>query len=197
MASNGQTNAAMSQHADLQVTRKTSTISILRLLMVYASSVHFTCVAALRLVEDGMQTVSDIYSVQNGEGVNLECFGPGMLRWTRSTGLEIPTDNTANIYQSYDESRDALALTIRSFSRDATATYTCTTDLAVNGPITASVLITSCECNPSNKGMGRERSEESSWKRRDGERRWGWGGGKEGRRMRMRVKRRGGTEKEV
>ena len=81
--------------------------------------------------------------------VRLECFGTGILQWTSSTGLEIPSDMSGNVYQSYDHTRDALALVIRNFTTINTAVYTCASDLdnvLNNGPVLLSLLITNCEC---------------------------------------------------
>ena len=94
-----------------------------------------------------MQPVNDLYSVENEARVRLECYGTGNLQWTSSTGLEIPLAGSGDIYQSYDHTRDALALVIQNFTSTTIATYTCVTDLidAHNTPISISVLITSCK----------------------------------------------------
>ena len=100
--------------------------------------------AALRLVDGGEAPVNDLYFVEDESGVHLMCFGTGNLEWTSSSGLEIPSGESGNIYQSYDHTRDALTLMIQNFTSTTTATYTCMTDLtdAHNDPITVSVLIT-------------------------------------------------------
>ena len=94
-----------------------------------------------------MQVVSDLYSVENEAQVRLECLGTGTLQWSSSTGSQIWSDESGNIYQSYDHTRDALTLVIQNFTSVNIATYTCMTNLtdAHNSPITASVLITSCK----------------------------------------------------
>ena len=91
--------------------------------------------------------VTDLYSVENEARVRLECFGTGSLQWSSSTGLQIPSDQSGNIYQAYDHTRDALALVIQNFTSVTIATYTCMSNLtdAHNSPITTSVLITSCK----------------------------------------------------
>ena len=91
--------------------------------------------------------VSDLYSVENEARVRLECFGTGSLQWSSSTGLQILSDQSGNIYQTYDHTRDALALVIQNFTSVTIATYTCMSNLtdAHNSPITTSVLITSCK----------------------------------------------------
>ncbi len=107
--------------------------------------------AALRLEDDMMQPINDLYFVENEASVRLECRGTGNLQWSRSSStgvnLQIPSDQSNNTYQTYDHTRDALALVIRNFSSITIATYTCTTNLtdAHNSPITTSILITSCE----------------------------------------------------
>ena len=94
-----------------------------------------------------MQSVNDLYFVEDESNVRLECYGTGSLQWTSSTGLEIPLASSGNIYQSYDPTRDALSLVIQNFTNITTATYTCMTNLtdAQNNPITVSVLVTSCK----------------------------------------------------
>lgn len=79
--------------------------------------------------------------------VSLECFGTGTLEWTRSTGEDISSDESENIYQIYNQRRDVLTLVIRNFTSLTTGVYTCMTNLtdAHNNPITASLLITSCK----------------------------------------------------
>ena len=91
--------------------------------------------------------VTDLYSVENEASIRLECFGTGSLQWSSSTGLQIPSDQSGNIYQIYDHTRDALALVIQNFTSVTIATYTCMSNLtdAHNSPITTSVLITSCK----------------------------------------------------
>ena len=103
--------------------------------------------AALRLEDERMQLISDLYSVENEARVRLECLGTGTLQWSSSTGSQILSDQSGNIYQTNDHTRDALALVIQNFTSDSIATYACMTDLtdAHNNPITASVLITSCK----------------------------------------------------
>ena len=103
--------------------------------------------ATLRLEDEMMQPVSDLYSVENEAHVRLECLGSGTLQWSSSTGLQIQSDGSGNIYQSYDHTRDALTLVIQNFTSVTRATYTCMTNLtnAHNSPITTSVLITSCK----------------------------------------------------
>ena len=103
--------------------------------------------AALRVEDERMQPVSDLYSIENEARVRLECLGSGTLQWSSSTGLQIPSDQSGNIYQTNDHTRDALALVIQNFTSDSIATYTCMTNLtdAHNNPVTATVLITSCK----------------------------------------------------
>ena len=93
-----------------------------------------------------MQPVNDLYFIENEARVRLECFGTGNLQWSSSTGLQILSDMSGNIHQSYDHARDALTLVIQNFT-SVTITYTCMTDLtdAHNSPITVSVLIASCK----------------------------------------------------
>ena len=102
--------------------------------------------ATLRLINNQVE-VSDIYPVQDGNSVSLECFGSGALAWNASTGCLIPVGNSGELYQSYDSTRDSLTLVIRRFSSALTAVYSCMTNLtdAHNNPITASVLITNCK----------------------------------------------------
>ena len=92
-----------------------------------------------------MQQISGLYSVGNEARVRLECLGTGNLQWTSSTGFQIWSDQSGNIYQAYDHTRDALALVIQNFTSVTIDTYTCMTNLAdvSNMPITSSVLITS------------------------------------------------------
>ena len=81
--------------------------------------------------------------------IRLECFGTGNLQWTSSTGLEIPSDRSGDIYQSYDHTRDALALVIQNFTISNTAVYTCVSDLTDvfnSNPISLSLFLTNCEC---------------------------------------------------
>ena len=101
--------------------------------------------AALRLEDESMLSISDLYVVEEESRVSLECFGTGRLEWTSSLSFEIPLNVSEEIYQSYDQTRDALALTIKNFTSQNNATYTCTTDLtdSQNNPISVSVLITS------------------------------------------------------
>ena len=91
--------------------------------------------------------VEDIYFVDDESSVRLECFGSGNLEWSSSIDSEITTSVLENVYQSYDHTRDALALVIRNFTNITTAMYTCMTDLndTHNRPITISILITSCK----------------------------------------------------
>ena len=107
----------------------------------------FHYAATLRLYNDGMEVVNDLYKVNDGSRVMLECFGSGNLEWTSATGSAIPLSESGIIYQSYDQTRDALALTIPNFMSTNTAVYTCMTDLTgtYNGPISVSVLISSCK----------------------------------------------------
>ena len=94
-----------------------------------------------------MQPVNDLYFVKNEARIRLECFGTGNLQWSSSTGLQVLSDTSGNIYQLYDHTRDALTLVIQNFTNIAIATYTCMTNLtdAHNSPITVSILITSCK----------------------------------------------------
>ena len=93
------------------------------------------------------QTLNELYFAEEESEVTLECFGTGSLKWTSSTGSEIEFDESENIFQLYDPTRDALALTIKNFTSLTTDVYTCMTDLtdAHNNSITVSVLITSCK----------------------------------------------------
>ena len=126
--------------------------------------------AALRLIDERMLAVSDLYSVENGARLRLECFGTGNLQWTSSTGLEISSDESGNIYRSYDHTRDALTLVIQNFTNDTIATYTCMTDVTdVNGsPITISVLITSCKLKEKERVGGRYKERERERERLTG-----------------------------
>ena len=94
-----------------------------------------------------MTAVNDIYFVEEEAQANLECFGTGQLKWTSSLGFEIPFNMLENVYQSHDQTRDALALTIKNFTGLTTAIYTCTSDLTdtLDNPISVSVLITNSE----------------------------------------------------
>ena len=91
--------------------------------------------------------MNELYFAEKESEITLECFGTGSLEWTSSTGSEIKFDESENIYQSYDPTRDALALTIKNFTSLTTDVYTCMTDLTDihNNPVTESVLITSCK----------------------------------------------------
>ena len=93
------------------------------------------------------EIVEDLYIVAEESAVSLECFGTGTLKWTSSTGEAISSDESENIYWSYDQTRDALALVIRNFTSLTTAVYTCMTNLtdAHTNAITVSLLITSCK----------------------------------------------------
>jgi hypothetical protein len=95
-----------------------------------------------------MRLISDLYSVENEASVRLDCRGTGNLQWSSSNvNLQILSDQSNNIYETFDNARDALALVIRNFTSISITTYTCTTNLtdAHNSPITTSILITSCE----------------------------------------------------
>ena len=143
MADNRETNPVASEYADVRITRKLLLNSI-------KHPVTIMCIiilAALRLEDDMMQPVSDLYSVESEASVRLECRGIGNLLWSSSTGLQIPSDQSSNIYQAYDHhTRDTLTLVIQNFTSIAIATYTCMTNLtdARNSPITSSILISSC-----------------------------------------------------
>lgn len=102
------------------------------------------CAAALRIVS-GMEEVNDLHFVPEQSTVSLECLGSGSLVWTSSTGLEIPFDESNNIYQSYNETRDALTLVISNFTNSTTATYTCMANLTDSIVTTSSILVTSCK----------------------------------------------------
>ena len=131
-----------------------------------ANYTFFCCaVATLRLVDERMQPVNDLYSVENEARVRLECSGTGILQWTSSTGLEIPPDRSGDIYQSYDHIRDALALVIQNFTSVTIATYTCMIDLtdAHNMSISISVLITNCKWRERERERERERRREREY----------------------------------
>ena len=103
--------------------------------------------AMLRFADGRGWLNSDLYFVEDESRVSLECFGTGILRWNSSTDLEISLNRSADVYLSYDHTRDALALVIQNFTTSYTAVYTCTSDLTVLGgsPLSSSLLITSCE----------------------------------------------------
>ena len=102
----------------------------------------------LRFADDIGQPISDLHFVEDQSRVRLECFGTGNLQWSSSTGLEISSNQSGDIYWSYDHTRDALALVIQNFTTNYTAVYTCTSDLTnvLGSKLPLSLLITSCEC---------------------------------------------------
>ena len=85
----------------------------------------------------GEQISGGLHRVEDHSIVFVECLGTGNLQWTSSTGFEISQDRSDDIYQSYDHTRDALALVIENFTSIYVATYTCATDLVdvYTGPI--------------------------------------------------------------
>ena len=98
--------------------------------------------------ERGEQIVGGLHHVEEHSEVVVECLGTGNLYWTSSTGFEISQNWSDDIYQSYDHTRDALALVFHNFTSNYVATYTCTTDLVnvyTAGPISHSLLITNGE----------------------------------------------------
>ena len=108
---------------------------------------NYYIAAMLRFADDRGWLSSDLYFVEDESRVSLECFGTGSLWWNSSTGLEISLNRSADIYWSPDHTRDALALVIQNFTTSYTAVFTCTSDLTVlgGGPLSSSLLITSCE----------------------------------------------------
>ena len=148
-ADNGQTAAVFSQYTDVRVTRKYAILQCVsnQLHIYYSYFCMFFSTAVLKLYDSRMEEVDDIFFVANSTRVNLECFGSGTLTWTSSTSSEIWTSESGNIYQLYDQTRDAQALIIRNFTSATTAIYTCTTDLInnYNSLIATSVFITSCK----------------------------------------------------
>ena len=148
VADNGETIAVPSQYADIRVTRKYTCASSYRCPWSLVIDILYFA-AALRLEDESMLSISDLYVVEEESRVSLECFGTGRLEWTSSLGFEIPLNVSEEIYQSYDQTRDALALTIKNFTSQTNATYTCTTELtdSQNNPISVSVLITSSKSN--------------------------------------------------
>ena len=93
------------------------------------------------------QITGGLLRVEDLSQVAVECLGTGNLEWTSSTGFEISQDESDDVHQSYDPTRDALSLVIRNFTDFYAATYTCRTDL-VDGygrSISRSWLITSGE----------------------------------------------------
>ena len=97
--------------------------------------------------------VGDLYHVEDHSRVNLECLGSGNLHWTSSNHLEIPQDMLGDVYQfydvyqSYDHTRDALALVIQNFTSISVGTYACMTNLtdSLGAPISLPLFITNGE----------------------------------------------------
>ena len=113
-------------------------------------SLDFCPIAAKLIFADELERpVSDLHFVEDLSRVQLECFGTGNLQWSSSTGLEISSNQSDDIYWSYDHTRDALTLVIQNFTASYAAVYTCTSDLTNVLSMRSdslSLLITSCEC---------------------------------------------------